>query len=73
VEFGFVSSVHVQYHSPLLEEELIGVRAMNLGVAQRAGLILLSLIVERWSCWRTLVGRKRMAFQAKQVDLGALQ
>ena len=46
---------------------------MDGRVTRCASLILLGLIVERRSSGRCCVNRERVAFQAKQVDLAALQ
>ena len=46
---------------------------MNGGVAHRAGLILLRLVVECGSCRRPGVRGKRVALEAQQVYLRALQ
>ena len=59
--------------SSRLEEHTAGVRAVNRRVTKRTGLILDSLVVERGNGRRTRVDGKRMAFQAEQVDLTALE
>ena len=59
--------------SSWFEENVARVRAVNRGVTKRTGLILDSLVVERGNGRRTRVDGKRMAFQAEQVDLTALE
>ena len=46
---------------------------MNGRVAHRAGLILLSLVMERWSRGSRRIHRERVALQAEQVYVAALQ
>ena len=46
---------------------------MNRNVAQRARLILLRLVMEGRNRGRRGSDRERVAFQAEQVDLAALQ
>ena len=46
---------------------------MDVRVAQSASLILLGLVMERWYPGNGRVHRQRVAFQAKQVDLAALE
>ena len=46
---------------------------MNGRVTHRAGLILLGLVMERWSCGSRRIHRERVALQAEQVYVAALQ
>jgi hypothetical protein len=58
---------------PLPEEEGIEVGTMNLRVAHRARLILSGLVVERGRAWRCSIHIRRMAAEAKKVDVVDLQ
>ena len=46
---------------------------MNLNVAHCARLIFLALVMERWQPWHSAVLRERVAFEAQQIHLSALQ
>src|SRR5579864_1861564 len=56
-----------------LEEETIGIGAVNCRVAQRARLVLLRLVVERRYGRRGRIHSKGVAFQAEQIDVAAPQ
>lgn len=56
-----------------LEKEFIRIRAVDGNVTERAGLILLRLIVERRNSRSHRIHGKRVAFQTEQVDLAAPQ
>ena len=57
---------------PLLEECVVHIRPVDLRVAERAGLILSSLVMERRSAGRVRE-RCRMARQAQKVHVAYLQ
>src|SRR3984957_13314350 len=57
----------------LFEESRIEVGTVNLGVTQHARLEKAGLVVERRSSRRAAEGRRRMALQAKQIDVAELQ
>ncbi len=59
--------------SSLLQEKCVKIRAVNRGMAQRACRIFLALVMERGNRRRTRILGERVALQAQQVDLGALQ
>ena len=46
---------------------------MYRGVTHRAGLILLGLVMKRWSRRSRRIHRERMTLQAEQVHIAALQ
>jgi len=70
---GNVTDVLIMRSHPLLEKNAAGIGAMNLRMADRAGLILIGLVMERGSARRGEVHRSGMALQAEGIDIIACQ
>jgi len=57
----------------LFKEETAGIGAVDLCVAHGAGRVFGGLVMECRDSWRCRIHSQRVAFEAEQVDAGALQ